>query len=309
MTFRIILVFFILLISQGAELHSEERITIVYTNSLNGNFDYCHCKDDPKGGLVKRATEIKKIRDNYQNVCLFETGDFFSSDEDALLAEYLIKAYKYIGYDSILFGDQEFLGGIDEFIKYKNELPFVCNNIFIKIGKEWINPYKSYIIIERENIKIGIIGSISKKTFRFYPKEITSKIRINDQIKEINEDIKTLHKEEVDLIFLLSHSGYDEDKILLRKLKGIDVVIGGHSQTLVKNPSRVGDSILVQAGTNGAYIGILELRFNTGKITSFRNSFRLPDEFQPEDDPYIRKLIDKYKEDIKKKYQKMRFDK
>ena len=93
MQILILLIFLssVLLFPADLKGSDERRLTIVYTNSLNGYIDFCHCKGDPKGGLVKRATEISKIRKQFKNVFLFETGDCFTYDPDPLLSEYLIK--------------------------------------------------------------------------------------------------------------------------------------------------------------------------------------------------------------------------
>lgn len=288
-------------------LYSQEKITIVYTNSLNGNLDYCHCKENPRGGLVKRATELKNIRKSFKNVFLFETGDIFTCEPDILLANYIIRGYKYLKYDSITFGDQEFSVGIEGFLNFRTELPFICNNILLKKDNRWRNYFTRFQIIEKNNIKIGVIGSISKGAFKYYSKSITERIRILDQIKEINRDIKKLKKAGVELIILLSHSGYEKDIELSKRLKGIDIIVGGHSQTLVKDPVRAGDCLVVQAGANGAHIGILELTLENGIIKTFKNMFRLPDEFQPEDDNHIRKLINEYNKNVENEANRIRF--
>jgi 2',3'-cyclic-nucleotide 2'-phosphodiesterase (5'-nucleotidase family) len=284
----------------------ERRLTIVYTNSLNGYIDYCHCKGNPRGGLVKRATEIRKIRKQFKNVFLFETGDFFTYDPDSLLSAYLIKGYQYIGYDAIVFGDQEFSIGIEGLLKYRGDLPFICNNLLLK-KNTWQRFFKRYIIIQRGSIKIGVIGTIASHAFKYYPKKLLSRIKIRDQIQEIKRDIRALKGEGIDIIVLLSHSGYERDIKLQEQIKDISIIIGGHSQTLIKKPRRRKNSIIIQAGADGAHIGILELSLEKGRITFFRNSFRLPDEFHPADDRYIRKLIDNYKREAKKETEKLKF--
>lgn len=284
----------------------ERRLTIVYTNSLNGYIDFCHCKENPRGGLVKRATEIGKIRKQYKNVFLFETGDFFTYDPDPLLSAYLIKGYRYIGYDAILFGDQEFSIGVEGFLKYRGELPFICNNLLLK-KNTWQRFFKRYMIIQRGSIKIGVIGTIATHAFKYYPKKLLSRIKILDQITEIRRDIKALRREGIDIIVLLSHSGYESDIKLQKHFEDIGIIVGGHSQTLIKKPRRRKNSIIIQAGADGAHIGILELAIEKGRITFFRNSFRLPDEFHPADDRYIRKLIDNYKGEAKKEAEGLKF--
>lgn len=284
----------------------ERRITIVYTNSLNGYMDFCHCKENPRGGLVKRATEIRNIRKQYTNVLLFETGDFFTYDPDPLLSAYLIKGYRHIGYDAIIFGDQEFSIGIDGFLKYRKELPFICNNLLLK-ENTWQRSYKRYTIIQRGSIRIGVIGTIARRAFKYYPRKLLSRIKILDQKTEIRRDIRSLKREGIDTIVLLSHSGYERDVKLQEHFEDIDVIVGGHSQTLIKKPRRHKNSIIVQAGADGAHIGILELAIEKGRITFFRNSFRLPDEFHPADDRHIRKLIDDYKAESKKQAKGLQF--
>ncbi len=306
-----ILILFILLSSVllfPADLKGsdERRLTIVYTNSLNGYIDFCHCKGDPKGGLVKRATEIRKIRKQFKNVFLFETGDFFTYDPDPLLSEYLVKGYRHIAYDAIIFGDQEFSIGIEGFLKFRKKLPFICNNLLLKKNK-WQRFFKRHRIIKRNNITIGVIGTIASDAFRYYPKKLLQRIKILDQIHEIRRDIKKLKGEGIDIIVLLSHSGYERDIILQKKIEEVNIIIGGHSQTLIKKPRRWKNSIIVQAGADGAHIGILELAIEKGNIKSFRNSFRRPDEFHPADDRYIRKLINNYKIEIKKETENLKF--
>jgi len=273
---------------------ASEKLVIVYTNSLNGYMDYCHCKSNPRGGLVKRATEIKKIREKYGNILLIETGDFFAYDKKPLLAKQIIKSYRHMGYDAVQFGDQEFTIGVRQFAKYRKSLPFVCNNIKIRQGKKFISPYKRFFNLRKKGIRIGIIGTISKGAFKYYPSDITSKIKVQDQETEIKKDINSLKKNGVDLVILLSHSGYEADIELAKKIPEIDVVVGGHSQTLLKKPVKQGKTVIVQAGTDGAHIGILELEIEKGEIEDYSNSFRLPDEFRPKDDTFVRRLINEY---------------
>ncbi len=304
----VIKVFIVLLLAISINLqgHAEKRITIVYTNSLNGYFDDCHCKDNPNGGLISRATEIKKIRKEFKNIFLLETGDFFTVDPDSILEKYLINAYKYIGYDCFSIGDQEFSSGATEFLKYKEEIPIICNNILLNVKGKWKRPFKRFRVLKKNDIKAGLIGTITPEAFKYYSKSITQKIKIEDQLSEIKKDLETLKNKGIDIIILLSHSGYDQDKILAKKIKGIDLIVGGHSQTLLKTPVKINDTIIVQAGTNGANIGILELSLKS-KVGIINNSFRLPHHKNIKEDKEIRKMIDEYKKEVKENAKGIRF--
>ncbi len=83
--------------------------------------------------------------------------------------------------------------------------------------------------------------------------------------------------------------------------------MGGHSQSLVKVPRIKGNSVIVQAGANGARIGILELAVNRGRIGIIRNRFMRPDQYKPKDDRQIRELIDQYKKEVKNNFNDLRF--
>ncbi len=305
--FNALLVFVFLFFTAGNLF--AEKLTVCYTNSLNGFIDYCHCKDDPKGGLVKRATVIKNLRKRHSNLLLIESGDFFHFEKDLLLAEYIIKAYKYINYDAVLFGDQEFSLGVDEFMSYRKRLPFLCNNLLVKKRGGNYPAFKRYSIIRKGNLQIGIIGSMNKNAFSYYPKEITSRVSVMPQVAEIKKDIASLKKAGINLIVLISHSGYEKDKKMALVLKDVDLIVGGHSQTLLRKPVRIGNTLIVQAGTNGSRIGILKATVKNGSIVSFRNSFKRPDDKQPADDPVIRRMIDEYNAKLRKNYKGLKFKK
>ncbi len=282
-------------------------ITLVYTNSLNGNLDYCKCRTNPRGGLVKRATAIRNIRKNFPNVVLVETGDFFTYDPDPLSAKYISEAMRSIAYDAVAAGDQEFTIGADKFLEYAPKLPFVSNNLLVKAGgkfREWAPRIR---MVERGGVKIGIIGSVAANAFQYYQSKITRDIKVADQYSEIRKDVKSLKSRGAGLVVLLSHSGYDDDLLLQKKIAGIDIIVGGHTQSLIDKPVMSNGSIIVQAGTNGSRIGILQVKYENGRIVSYKNSFELPDEFRPEDDAYIRRLISDYKKEVSESAGKVRF--
>ena len=302
-------IIFVILICIASSAYTNDTLTIVYTNSLNGNIDFCMCKENPNGGLVKRATAIIKLKKTLPNLILLETGDFFLTDKADLLAKFIIKSLKYINYDAVLFGDQEFKNGIKEFVTFRKDIPFLCNNILINTGSGFKRYYKRYKIVRRGSLSIGIIATISKDSFRFYSKKTTSKIRILKQEREIKKDIKKLKREKVDIIILLSHSGYERDRILAQKINGINLIVGGHSQTLLNKPVFVNKTMIVQAGVDGARIGVLNLIIKNDSILTFKNKFIQPDYKKPADDLMIRKFINQYKNELKKKYKRIRFTK
>lgn len=281
---------------------------VIYTNSLNGNIDYCHCKDNPNGGLVKRATAIKTLREKNGDLLLCSTGDLFTYNPDPVLAGFIVKSLDHIDYDAICPGDQEMTVGTDSLLQYSNTLPFICANLQVCHKGKWISPGKKFTVVQKNNIKYGITGIIHPSVFRYYSKEIKNNTRITSPGLALKKAIASLTDRRVDCILLLSHSGISYDRKLAKTHSEIDIIIGGHSQTLVSPPEKVGNTIIVQAGAGGARIGILDITVKNGNITRYSNRFIRPDEHQPADDPRIRELIQQYHEKVSDKYKGLRFD-
>ncbi|HOJ29920.1 MAG TPA: hypothetical protein PL059_12685 [Spirochaetota bacterium] len=276
---------------------TKQEIVFLYTNSLNGILDACQCAADPKGGLVKRGYAITQLKKKYPNALLLESGDFCSYYPDTLLTKYIIKGYKHIGYTAVGIGDQEFAAGVETFYQYRNELPFVCANLQYFAGGRW-QATKKHITVTIGNKTIGITALIDTDAFKYYPDEIVSKIKISEPKEALQKEIKNLAG---NFIVVISHLGYEKDKELAVQFPQIGLIVGGHSQTLVKKPVKVGSTLIVQAGPNGSRIGVLRAIVTDTKITGYEHSFVLP-KWEDPDDPIIEKMIAEYNEENAKRF-------
>lgn len=293
----IYVVLFLLVCVFAAFPQGNREIVVLYTNSLNGIIDACQCAADPKGGLVKRGYAITQLRKKYANTVLLESGDFCSYYPDTLLTKYIIKGYKHIGYTAVGMGDQEFAAGVDTLYSYHNELPFVCANLQYFAGGKWIKP-KSFLTVTIGDTIIGITAVIDTDAFKYYPQEIVSKIKIVNPNEALQKEIKNLGK---NFIVVLSHLGFEKDKEIAQKFPQIGLIVGGHSQTLVKKPVKVGNTLIVQAGPNGSRIGVLRAIVTDKFISSYQHSFVLP-KWEDPDDPIIEKIIIEYNEENAKRF-------
>ncbi|MGQ9842770.1 MAG: hypothetical protein ACUVRK_04315 [Spirochaetota bacterium] len=293
----ICLVLFLLVCVSAAFPQGKQEIVVLYTNSLNGIIDACQCAADPKGGLVKRGYAITQLRKKYTNTVLLESGDFCSYYPDTLLTKYIVKGYKYIGYTAVGIGDQEFAAGVDTLHTYHNELPFVCANLQYFAGGKWRKP-KSSLTVTVGNITIGITAVIDTDAFKYYPQDIVSKIKIVNPNEALQKEITNLGK---NFIVVLSHLGFEKDKEIALKFPQIGLIVGGHSQTLVKKPVKVGNTLIVQAGPNGSRIGVLRAIVTDKFISNYQHSFVLP-KWEDPDDPIIKKIIIEYNEENAKRF-------
>ena len=125
-------------------------------------------------------------------------------------------------------------------------------------------------------------------------------MEFREHIEIIESTIKYL-RQKADIIILLSHSGDAEDRRIAEVIPGIDLIVGGHSQTFHKEPLKVENTLIVQTGRNGHRVGRLTLKLDKNKkIKSYENEMILLIKDIP-DDKTGRNLIKEYKSKLKKR--------
>lgn len=276
-------------------LKTPKELAIFFTNSTNGYLESCDCPTHPYGGLVRRETYLKQQRQKYSNNISFDSGDLLPPYSSDNLVDCILKIYELLNYDAVALGDQELSN--EKFIKVMDnyKIPFLSSNMNYCEGDvcKFLTAHEK--IIEKNNLKIKILSITHPDVFVLYPEKITEKLKILPV-----EDILENGKGDSDLLILISHSGSDIDKTIAEKFPDIDVIIGGHSQTLLEKPVKVGKTFIVQAGPDAQNIGKLILKFGENKkIQSFEYEITPLTKDIP-DDPQVRNLINEYKQKTKK---------
>lgn len=268
-------------------------LTIMHTNDTHAHLD----------SVAKRVTAINEIRkDNPSNV-LLDAGDVFSGTLyfNEFKGQADLEFMNMMGYDAATFGNHEFdLGSSAEghqalvdFIKDAN-FPFVSANVdfskddkFKGLFSDLVssNPEKGQIytgiIKEVDGQKVGIFGLTTAET-----KDISSpgSIEFNNYIAEAQKAVKAFKGQNVDKIIALTHIGYDDspvydnDQILAKTVKGIDVIVGGHTHTKLNQVVTVdtdndnnekAPTVIVQTGQYGENLGNLSVTFDKkGEVTA-----------------------------------------
>ncbi|MFH0947723.1 MAG: redoxin domain-containing protein [Elusimicrobiota bacterium] len=275
-----------------------KELAIFFTNSTNGYLESCDCPTHPYGGLVRRATYLKQQRQKHLNNLLLDSGDLLPPYVSSQLADTVFDIYELLNYDVVGIGDQDisysdFVKNIDSHTV--NNVPFLSSNMNYCEGNScrFLTPHEK--IIEKQNLKIKILSVIDPDVFALYPEKVTEKLKILP-ISDILEN----GKNDSDLLILISHSGTDIDKTIAEKFTNIDIIIGGHSQTLLEKPLKIGNTLIVQAGPNAQNVGKLVLKFNENKKIISYDYEIIPLTKDIPDDPPVRTLIDEYKKKIKK---------
>lgn len=257
----------------------DVKITVLHTNDVHSRvepFPMDGSRNQGLGGTARRSTLIKDIRSQEKNVLLLDAGDMFQGTPYFNLfdGQVELEIMSKMGYDAGTFGNHEFDNGIPGILKHfdKAKFPFLTSNYdFSKT--DLAGKTKEYIVIEKDGIRIGIFGLGVELEGLVDPKNYED-IAYLDPVEVANRIVPILKNDEkCDLVICLSHLGYSykdnkiSDLTLVPQTKDIDLIIGGHTHTLLDKPTEVinadGKVTLVnQVGSGGIRLGRIDFTFN-----------------------------------------------
>lgn len=252
------------------------QLTILHTNDHHGRF---WANRDGEYGLAARATLIKNLKAEVEKNCghvlLLDAGDVNTGvpQSDLLDAEPDFKGMAAIGYDVMAIGNHEFDQPLATIYKQQKEwakFPFISANIYK--GKERVFP--SHITKKVGGLNVTVFGLTTEDT----PKKsnpLNSKgLTFVPAVEEAKKLVPTL-RQTSDVLIALTHMGHypnenhgadaPGDVTLARKVNGIDVIVGGHTQKPLFEPDVQNGTIIVQAYEWGKYVGKIDLEIVDGK--------------------------------------------
>jgi|TARA_B110000914_G_scaffold224019_1_gene240820 5'-nucleotidase len=277
----IILIFLNIIFAQNSKLY------ILHSNNTNGALENCYCPDNPFGAVEKRSVYFSNFLKENPNTLILDSGDIFTMTHQSLKDSLMAEAYNLLSYDAILFGDQELTMDSTSLV----QLTGLMKTNIVATNIAFPGVLKSHIVV-KDKIRIAILGIVDPYALKYYPKEIKDKIILTDPVKAVKAEIKRL-KRKADIFVLMTHQGADLDYVIAERIKGLDVIIGAHSQSALEKPEVVNGALIAQAGKEGHYIGVIELQIKKGKVIS---QFGKIDTMKLEmpDDPVIMKMIEEY---------------
>ncbi len=268
------------------------RITILHTNDTHSRLDP-YPDDDPDypgmGGYARRARLISKERTIDPNLIVLDAGDVFQGTPyfNMYGGKPELKLMSKMGYDAVAFGNHEFDNGLDGFLEVLPyaDFPFLAANYdfsdTILAGK-----VKDYCILERNGLKIGIYG-LGIELEGLVSRNLYEGTVYHDPVRVARETEEKLKEEyKCDLIICVSHLGYkyEDDKVsdveVARATSLTNIIIGGHTHTLLDPPARIRnregmDVAIGQAGYGGAYVGRMEVFLDRKNGNSFVESYTI----------------------------------
>ncbi|KAF3703220.1 5'-nucleotidase [Channa argus] len=261
------------------DVHARVEETSVHSGKCGSNGP-CYA------GVARRATEIKRIRRTEKNVLLLDAGDqfqgtvWFNYFKGAEAAHFMNK----LRYDAMAFGNHEFDNGVEGLMTpFMQKINCTVLSANIKADKSLAPTfgisYQPYKIIVVGGQRVGVVGYTSQETPAL--SQPGPHLTFEDEVNALQPHVDKLKTLGVDKIIALGHSGFTVDKNIAKKVRGVDVVIGGHTNTFLytggKPPSTEhpegpypfivqsddGRKVpVVQAYAFGKYLGYLKVTFD-----------------------------------------------
>ncbi|MGB3245334.1 MAG: bifunctional metallophosphatase/5'-nucleotidase [Sulfitobacter sp.] len=269
---------------------ADYNLTILHTNDFHARFEPiskydgpCSAEDNTAGecfgGSARLTSAIADARSRTNNAILVDGGDqfqgtlFYTYYKGMLAAEMMNK----MGYDAMTVGNHEFDDGPEVLKGFMDAVnfPVLMSNADVSAEPLLADKLAKSTIIERGGEKLGLIGLTPQDT-----DELASpgdNITFSDPVAAVQGEVDKLTAEGVNKIIVLSHSGYNVDQKVAAETTGVDVIVGGHSNTLLSNtderaagpyPTMVGSTAIVQAYAYGKFLGELNVTFDDeGNVT------------------------------------------
>ena len=224
---------------------SAQKLTIMHFNDTHSHLEPERAgKSAGRGGVIERAALVDSVRNavGRRNFLLLHAGDFnqgtsYYTTLGGMLEVGLVNA---LGYDVITLGNHEFDDGIEHLGRRLAGLkcPVVCSNYDFsqfELGK-YVKPY---VVLKRGGMRIGIFGMLTDIT-KVVERTIADRLPKFDDVETADRWASYLKNEKkCDIVIALTHLGLENedfmDQDLVRATSNIDLVVGGHSHTFIKD--------------------------------------------------------------------------
>ena len=260
------------------------------------------------GGFAHLATLVKRLRASRPNALLLDGGDSWHGSATALWTQGadMIGAQKLLGVD-IMTAHWEFtLGAARVRHAVERELApieFLAQNIRTADFEEPV--FRPYALRNVNGVPLAVIGQAFPYTPIAHPRHLMADWTFGIQESLLQKRVDEARARGAKVVVLLSHNGMDVDLKLAARVRGIDAILGGHTHDAVPVPVIVGKTLVTNAGSNGKFVGVLDLKAGNSGVTDYRYkllpvfSNLLPED--PDMKGYIESVRRPYKEKLEQK--------
>jgi 5'-nucleotidase/UDP-sugar diphosphatase len=292
---------------------NTKKFTILHSNDMHGDFLAEIQGQGGKliGGLALLSSYINKVREEEENVLYVISGDMVQGS--LIDAEYkgisTMEIMNYLAPDVVALGNHEFDYGLPHllFLEKMANFPIVNANLYIKQYNKRL--MQSHLILKKAGFDILFTGIITEKVMDSLKQDelISSFVTLEEASREVGKICNTYKNDDIDLTIILTHIGFESDLELAELISpeaGVDIIIGGHSHTILEQPAKVNGILIVQAGVGSDQIGRLDIVVDddTNKIVDYTWRLIPIDNNLAEPDPKLEKFISDFQDAVDIKY-------
>ncbi len=324
----------------GIPLQAEEKaetVDVMFVSDVHSHLDsfttVVEEQTEEVGGFARIGTLIKQQKEKNPETLLLDGGDFSMGtlvqtvyEEEA--AE--LRMLGYLGFDATTFGNHEYdyrskglANMLNTAASCGEEVPeiLLCNVDWEAMESEGLTDdqqilkeafynygVKDYVIVEKDGVRIALIGVFGEDALACAP---TCALTFRDASEAVKDTIAQIKEEEeaVDMYVCVSHSGTNqrdasksEDEILAKNVPELDLIVSGHTHTVLEEPIQHGDTYIVSPGEYGKYLGSFTMtRKDDGrwdlenyKLNPITNAIEKDEETQQQIDGYMEAVDELY---------------
>jgi sulfur-oxidizing protein SoxB len=225
------------------------------------------------GGIDRVATLVKAVRAERgdDKVLLLDGGDSWQGSWTSLQtkAQDMVDVMSALKLDAMT-GHWEFTYGADRVkeIADKASFAFLAQNIR---DNEWQEPvFEGRKTFERGGVKVAVIGQALPRTAVANPRWMFPKWEFGIREEDLQKQVDEARADGAAIVVLLSHDGFDVDRKLAGRVKGLDVILTAHTHDAMPGLIRVGDTVLVAVGSHGKFLSRLDIEVKDKKVAGVR---------------------------------------
>ncbi len=294
------------------------ELTLLHTNDTHAHLLEMNrfgstCREDQRaagecfGGVARRSSLLRRLRREREHVLLLDAGDQFQGTlfYNRFKGSEARLVMNWLGYDAMVVGNHEFDDGPEGLARFAAEVdfPVLATNVDVSREPSLAGRLSRRVVLEVGGHRLGLVGCITEQTVSLArPGPTISFLPIEETV---GEAVRELEAEGVDKIVLLSHAGFERDRRIARTVAGLDVIVGGHTNTLLSNlaPDAEGPYPVVVEGSRGdpvlivtdfaygKYLGRLDVRFDAQGVPVHWQGDPILLDAQIEEDPAVLEFL------------------
>lgn len=277
-------------------------LTILSTNDIHS---YLLPDDEDRGGLARISAYNKNVRLRQKNVLVLNAGDMASGTAVSLLfkGDPIFHVLNSMSMDAAVLGNHDFDYGWQRIRHYREitKFPLLCANAYVlgNDGKRRLVADEPYRIFTFGELRIAVIGVLTEKTPAMTTKSATDGVTFLPAIQTLKTLVSEVSQKS-DIVIALTHVGVRHDELIASEVQDVDLIIGGHSHTVLRKASEVNGVRIIQAGEYGYYIGRIDMTVDTDEDSIVDFKYALVEVAAPmESDPETAKIVDEWENKVK----------